>query len=131
MASYNKVILMGNLTRDPELKHSKSGVPVCNLTLAVNEKSKAGESTVFADVTLFNRTAEICCEYLNKGSPALIEGRLKLDQWTDTNGQKRSKLTVTGDKLVMLGGRTGNHEDNGHANPDAYNDDKPADDSPF
>ena len=111
MASYNRVILMGNLTRDIELRYIQSGSAVADVTLAVNDrrKSQSGEwieETTFVDVTLWGRTAEVASEYLSKGSPILIEGRLKLDQW-ETDGQKRSKLRVVGERMQMLGGRGG------------------------
>jgi len=110
MASYNRVILVGNITRDLELRYvSNGGMAVTELGLAVNDrrKNQAGEwveETTFIDVTLWGRTAEIANQYLSKGSPVLIEGRLKLDMW-ETDGQKRSKLRVVGEKMQMLGGR--------------------------
>lgn len=111
MASYNRVILMGNVTRPIELKYLQSGMAVTEIGLAVNDrrKSQTGEmieETVFVDVTLWGRTAEIAGEFLSKGSPVMIEGRLKLDTW-ETDGQKRSKLRVVGEKMVLLGGRGG------------------------
>ena len=111
MASFNRVILMGNLTRDIELKYTPSGTAVTDIGLAVNDrrKSASGEwvdETTFVDVTLWGRTAEVASEYLSKGSPVLIEGRLKLDTW-ETDGQKRSKLRVTGERMQMLGSRSG------------------------
>lgn len=110
-ASFNRVILVGNLTRDPELRYTPSGTAVSDIGLAVNDrrKNQAGEwvdETTFVDITLWGRTAEIASEYLTKGSSALIEGRLKLDTW-ETDGQKRSKLKVIGEKLQLLGGRDG------------------------
>jgi single-strand DNA-binding protein len=108
MASFNRVILVGNLTRDPELRYIPSGTAVSDIGLAVNDRVKKGDQwvdeTTFVDITLWGRTAEIANEYLSKGSPVLIEGRLKLDRW-EKDGQKFSKLKVTGDKLQMLGGR--------------------------
>ena len=109
MASYNRVILVGNLTRDIELRYLPSGMAVTDIGLAVNDrrKNQAGEwieETTFVDVTLWGRTAEVASEYLGKGSSVLIEGRLKLDSW-ETDGQKRSKLKVVGEKMKMLGGR--------------------------
>jgi single-strand DNA-binding protein len=108
MASYNRVILVGNLTRDPELRYIPSGTAVSDIGLAVNDRIKRGDQWVdeatFVDVTLWGRTAEIANEYLSKGSPVLIEGRLKLDRW-EKDGQKHSKLKVVGDKLQMLGSR--------------------------
>ena len=111
MASYNRVILLGNITRDIELKYIQSGTAVTEIGMAVNDrrKSPSGEwidETTFVDVTLWGRTAEVASEYLGKGSPVLIEGRLKLDQW-ETDGQKRSKLRVVADKMQMLGGKGG------------------------
>lgn len=111
MASFNKVILVGNLTRDVELKHTGGGTPVAEIGLAINEKIKnqSGEwveSATFVDVTLWGRTAEVAGQYLRKGSPVLIDGRLKLDQW-EKDGQKRSKLSVVCERMQMLGGKDG------------------------
>lgn len=110
MASYNRVILLGNLTRDVELRYLPSGMAVADLGLAVNDRRKGqnGEwvdETTFVDVTVWGRTAEVAGEYMSKGSPCLIEGRLKLDTWQANDGQKRSKLKVVGDKLQLLGAR--------------------------
>jgi single-strand DNA-binding protein len=111
MASYNRVVLVGNLTRDPELKYIPSGTAVAEIGLAINDRRKNPqgewvEETTFVDVTLWARTAEVAGEYLSKGSPVLIEGRLKLDSW-ETDGQKRSKLRVVAEKMQMLSGRGG------------------------
>jgi len=111
MASFNRVILLGNLTRDVEVKYLQSGMAVADIGLAVNDrrKNQAGEwveETTFVDVTLWGRTAEVAAEYLSKGSPILIEGRLRLDQW-ETDGQKRSKLRVTCERMQMVGGKGG------------------------
>jgi single-strand DNA-binding protein len=111
MASYNRVILVGNLTRDIELKYTPGGTAVTDIGMAVNDrrKSASGEwvdETTFVDVTLWGRTAEVASEYLGKGSPILVEGRLKLDTW-ETDGQKRSKLRVVCDRMQMLGGGAG------------------------
>jgi single-strand DNA-binding protein len=110
MASFNRVILLGNLTRDPELRYIPSGTAVTEIGLAVNDRRKAAngewvEETTFVDITLWGRTAEIATEYLSKGSPVLIEGRLKYDSWQDKDGQKRSKLKVVGDRMQLLGGK--------------------------
>lgn len=108
MASYNRVILVGNLTRDPELRYIPSGTAVSDIGLAVNDRVKKGDQwideTTFVDVTLWGRTAEIANEYLGKGSSVLIEGRLKLHTW-EKDGQKHSKLRVTCDRMQMLGGK--------------------------
>lgn len=111
MASYNRVILVGNLTRDPELRYIPSGTAVSDIGLAVNDRVKKGsewvDETTFVDVTLWARTAEVANEYLSKGSSVLIEGRLKLESWENNEGQKRSKLKVIADRMQMLGGRGG------------------------
>jgi single-strand DNA-binding protein len=108
MASFNRVILVGNLTRDPELRYIPSGTAVSEIGLAVNDRVKKGDQwvdeTTFVDVTLWGRTAEVANEYLSKGSNILIEGRLKLDTW-EKDGQKRSKLRVIAEKMQMLGSR--------------------------
>jgi single-strand DNA-binding protein len=109
MASFNRVILVGNLTRDPELRYIPSGTAVTDVGLAVNDrrKTQSGEwvdETTFVDVTLWGRTAEVASEYLSKGSPVLIEGRLKLDSW-EKEGKKFSKLRVVGERMQMLGGK--------------------------
>ncbi len=114
MASYNRVVLMGNLTRDPELRYIPSGTAVSEIGLAVNDRVKKNDQwvdeTTFVDVTLWARTAEVANEYLSKGSSVLIEGRLKLDTW-EKDGQKRSKLRVIADKMQMVGGRSGGASD--------------------
>ena len=106
--SLNRVFLGGNVTRDLELRHTPGGMPVLDLGLAINEKKKTPDgqyedSVVFVDCTAFQRTAEIAAEYLSKGSPALIEGKLRLDSWTTNDGQKRSKLKVVIDRLHLIG----------------------------
>jgi len=111
MASFNRVILVGNLTRDPELRYIPSGAAVTDIGLAVNDRRKNAQGewvdeATFVDVTLWSRLAEIASEYLNKGSPVLIEGRLKLDSW-EKEGKKQSKLRVVGEKMQMLGGKGG------------------------
>lgn len=111
MASFNRVILVGNLTRDPELKNLPSGTAVCELGMAVNRSWKDSdgnkkEEVTFVDVTLWGRVAEVAAEYLGKGRQVLIEGRLQLDQWDDKEtGKKRSKLKVIGEQMTMLGGK--------------------------
>lgn len=121
MASFNRVILLGNVTRDLEIKYLQSGMAVTEVGLAVNDRRKdqSGnwiEETTFVDVTLWGRTAEIAGEYLTKGSPVLIEGRLKLDTW-EKDGKKNYKMRVVGEKMQLIptgqgkgggGGRGGN-----------------------
>ena len=108
MASYNRVLLMGNLTRNPEIRYTPSGTAVADLGLAVNEtfKNKAGETVeqvCFVDVVVWGRQAETASEYLHKGSPVFVEGRLQLDQWENQQGEKRSKLRVRADRVQFLG----------------------------
>jgi single-strand DNA-binding protein len=110
MASYNRVVLLGNLTRDPELRYVGSGIAVTEIGLAVNDRVKRNEQwveeTTFVDITLWGRTAEVANEYLSKGSSVLIEGRLKYDTW-EKDGQKRSKLRVVGERMQMVGPKGG------------------------
>ena len=112
MASFNRVIIMGNLTRDPEVRYLSSGTAVCDIGVAVNRTwydKKAGqkkEEVTFVDVTLWDRTAEVAGEYLSKGRGVHIEGYLKMDEWQDkTSGAKRTKLKVVCDNMTMLPGR--------------------------
>ena len=113
MANLNKVMLIGNLTRDPELKYTPKGMAIAQLGLAVNrvwsnEAGEKQEEVTFIDVEMFGRKAEVAAEYLKKGRPVFIEGRLKLDSWDDkASGQKRSKLKVVGESLEFLGSREG------------------------
>ncbi len=108
MANYNKVFLMGNLTRDPELKYTPKGTAIVEIGLAINRKWKsetgeAKEEVTFVDVSAFGRTAEVIAQYLKKGRPIMIEGRLKFDQWDDKQtGQKRSKLRVVCESFEFL-----------------------------
>src|SRR5437868_3178620 len=111
MASFNKVILLGNLTRDPEIRYTPKGSAVCDLGLAVNrqctlDNGEKREEVTYVDVVLWARLAEIAGEYLKKGRPVFIEGRLQLDTWDDKqSGQKRSKLRVIGETMQLLGSR--------------------------
>ena len=110
MASFNKVILVGNLTRDPELRYTPKGTAIAKIGLAVNRswRSESGEQreeVTFVDVDIFGRTAENVGQYMRKGRPILIEGRLRLDSWDDKNtGQKRSRLGVVAETVQFLGG---------------------------
>ncbi|MBJ7326578.1 MAG: single-stranded DNA-binding protein [Chthoniobacterales bacterium] len=113
MASFNKVMLLGNCTRDPEVKYTPKGSAVTDLGLAVNrfyttDNGEKREETTFVDVTMWGRQAEIAGEYLKKGRPVFIEGRLQLDTWDDKQtGQKRSKLRVVCENFQLLGSRDG------------------------
>lgn len=106
MSSFNRVILMGNLTRDPELKYTASGTAICNIGLAVNRKYKSGEGlkddTCFVDITVWDKQGENCNQYLTKGSGVLIEGRLNFNTWTSQDGSKRSKLDVVAENVQFL-----------------------------
>ena len=110
MANFNKVILAGNLTRDPELRYLPKGTAVTEFGLAINRtwKTESGENkeeTTFVDITAFARTAEVIAQYYKKGRPILVEGRLKYDQWDDKqSGQKRSKLRVVCDSFQFIDG---------------------------
>src|SRR4029077_8844671 len=112
MANFNKVMLMGNLTRDPEIRYTPKGTAVAEIGLAINryfsgENGEKREETTFVDVTLWGRTAEIAGEYLKKGRPVFIEGRLQLDSWEDKqSGQKRSKLKIVGEEMQLIGPRS-------------------------
>ncbi|MGK0176622.1 MAG: single-strand DNA-binding protein, partial [Lentimonas sp.] len=109
MASFNKVILIGNLTRDPELRVTANGNSICKLGLAVNRSylmkdGERREETTFIDIDSFGKQAEVISKYMRKGRPLMVEGRLKLDQW-ESDGQKRSKLGVVLENFQFLGGR--------------------------
>ena len=113
MANLNKVMLIGNVTRDPEIRYTPKGTALVELGIAVNRRYTADngekrEETTFVDVTFWGRTAEIASEYLRKGRSVYVEGRLQLDSWDDKQtGQKRSKLRVVGEEMQMLGSREG------------------------
>jgi single-strand DNA-binding protein len=111
MANLNKVMLIGNLTRDPELRHTPKGTAVSEISLAIkriwnNDQGQKQEDVTFVDVTLWGRQAEVAQQYLTKGSPAYIEGRLQMDSWDDKEtGKKRTKMKVVGEVLQLLGNR--------------------------
>ncbi|MDR1284492.1 MAG: single-stranded DNA-binding protein [Opitutaceae bacterium] len=111
MASFNKVILMGNLTRDPELRVTPRGTPICSFGLAVNRKyrdesQQLREEVNFFDLEAWGKTGEIISKYMKRGDPLLVEGRLKYDQWEDKNtGQKRSKIKIIVETSQFIGGR--------------------------
>lgn len=113
MPNLNKVFLMGNVTRDPELRYIQSGTAVLTLGLAVNRRVKSADGqwkdeAAFIDVTVWGKQAENCAEYLAKGRPVLVEGHLRMDQWQDKKtGEKRSRLTVTAENVQFLGAPSG------------------------
>ena len=111
MANLNKVLLLGNVTRDPEVRYTPKGSAVCDLGVAVNrayttDSGEKHEEVTFVDVTLWGRTAQVASEYLKKGRPVFIEGRLQMDSWDDKQtGQKRTRLRVVAENMQLLGGR--------------------------
>ena len=108
MAAFNKVILVGNLTRDPELRYTPDGVAICNFSLAVNDSYRRGsegeskDETMFIDVTTFRKQAENCGQYLKKGRRVLVDGRLRLERWQAQDGANRSKHTVSANVVQFL-----------------------------
>ena len=132
MASFNKVILMGNLTRDPELRYTPKGTAIAKIGLAVNrvwtnEAGEKKEEVTFVDVDVFGRTAENVGQYMRKGRPIMVEGRLKLDQWDDKQtGQKKSKLGVVAETVQFLGSAPGAGEGGGSSAPAAPRTTRPA-----
>ncbi len=109
MANYNRVIIAGNLTRDPELRYIPNGQPVTNFTVAINRNytTQAGErkeETSFIPVVTWRKQAETCNQYLSKGSPVLVEGRLQQRSWENQEGQRKSVIEVVADRVVFLGG---------------------------
>ena len=123
MANFNKVMLMGNLTRDPELKYLPSGMAVTNLGLAVNrtwtdrESGEKKEEVCFVDLEAWGRTAETMNEYLQKGRTVFIEGRLRQQRWETDDGQNRSKHVVVIDSFQFVGGRQDGSEQGGYSQP--------------
>lgn len=116
MASFNRVIIIGNLTRDPEYKQLTSGQAVCRLGIATNRQFKNKQSgtttqeVCYIDCDVWGAQAESCRQYLQKGRPVLVEGRLKLDSWQDTNGQTRSKHSIVAERVQFLGSAQGSAE---------------------
>lgn len=134
-ASLNKVLLVGNLTKDPELRFVPSGQAVANLRLATNRKYKAAsgewkEEVTYVSVEVWGKSAEACGEYLKKGSPLLVEGRLKLKEWTAQDGQKRSVLEVVAERTQFLGTGGGQRRADGTAPSGDASDGPPPSDSP-
>lgn len=112
MGSLNKVLLLGRLTRDPELRYTPSGTAVADFGLAVSRAYKTAEgekkeSVTFVDITVWAKKAEICAEYLSKGRQVIVEGRLELDSWETQDGQKRSKLKVVAEDVQFIGSAPG------------------------
>ena len=141
MSNMNRVFLMGNLTRNPELRKTPSGISVSDLGLAVSEKyrNKAGEvveSVCFADIVVWGRQAETCGQYLAKGAPVMVEGRLQLDQWQTDKGEKRSRMRVRADRVQFLNRSRHGNEERQAASPsgsvaEVEREEIPADKMPF
>ena len=112
MANLNKVLLMGNLTRDPEVRYTPKGTAVGDLSIAINDSYKAQDGTIketvtYVDIEVWGRQAETCKQYLTKGRPVFVEGQLRLDQWETPQGEKKSRLKVRADRVQFLGGGPG------------------------
>lgn len=126
MASVNKVMLLGNLTRDPEIRYTPKGTAVTDLGMAINrvrtgDNGERIEEVTYVDVTLWGRQAELAGQYLGKGRPVFIEGRLQLDQWDDKqSGQKRSRLRVVGENMQFLPGGGGNQGGGNNGGGNSY-----------
>lgn len=124
MASFNKVMLIGNLTRDPEVRYTPKGSAVCDIGLAVNrvyssESGEKVEEVTFVDVVLWSKLAELAGKYLHKGRPVFIEGRLQMDSWEDKQtGQKRTRLRVVGEQMQFLGSPQGGERSGGGGGDD-------------
>ena len=141
--SFNKIILVGNLGRDPELRYTPQGTPVCSFTLATNEKRKdrAGENqdvTTWFRVTLWGRQAEAASQYLSKGRPVYVEGRLRVEEWTDRDSRQRYTLEVHATDMQFIGGRSDEtaasgirSEPNTASRPDTAGEEISDDDIPF
>lgn len=121
MADLNKVMLIGNLTRDPEVRHTPKGTAVGDLSMAINQSYKGQDGQIreevcYVDVVTWGRQAETCKEYLSKGSPIFVEGRLQLDQWETKEGEKRSRLRVRAERIQFLGrGKGGGSSSSSHS----------------
>lgn len=135
MSNLNKVFLIGNLTRDPELRYTPSGAPLAKFGLATNRKFKSGdewkEEVCFVDITVWGKQAENCSEYLSKGRSVCIEGRLSFSSWETDDGQKRSKLEVVGERVIFLGGSRGDAKEGGDGDQPTSDAQAVDDDVPF
>lgn len=138
MANFNKVLLLGNLTRDPELRFTAGGAAVASFGLAVNHKYKQGDEwkdeVCFVDITVWGKMAENCTEYLSKGRSVFIEGRLKYSSWESKDGQKRNKLDVVANMVQFLSRPGGGGEGSDYSSSDTQGGEGPppeGDDIPF
>ena len=117
MVSFNRVVLAGNLTRDPDLRFTNDGIPVCNLGLAVNRVRSKSEEVDFFDVTAWRELGETVANYKKKGDPVLVEGRLQFRSWEAQDGSKRSKVDVVADTVQFLSGPNGGAQNGGSSSP--------------
>ena len=122
MASLNKVLIIGRLTRDPELRYTPQGTAVCDIRLAVDDGRRESKRTCFIDVVCWRKIAESVAEYLSKGREVLIEGRLHLDEWTDQNNSKRSKIKIICERCQFMsrGSRDGSYKREGDGDGDDH-----------
>ena len=122
MASFNKVILIGNLTADPELKQTNTGLSVCNFSLAINRRTKAdaGQNVDFINVVAWRQTAEFVAKYFKKGRPLLVCGQLQTRTWTDAQGNKRYSTEVVADEVTFVENKSSGAGEGGSYAPDAY-----------
>jgi single-strand DNA-binding protein len=105
MANYNRIVLVGNLTRDPEMRNITSGDAVTKFAIAVNRKTRQGDEATFFDVTAWRKLAETCIQYLHKGDPVLVSGRLVIRKYTNRDGIQATAVEVEADEMQMLGGK--------------------------
>ncbi len=116
MSTFNRIIVVGNLGRDPELRYSPQGLPVCSFSLATNERQKdkqTGElvdSTIWYRANIFGRKAEVAAQYLQKGSPVYVDGKLKPEEWTDRDGKARFTLNINASDFNFIGNTNGREE---------------------
>ncbi len=122
MAGLNKMTIIGNLGRDPEVRYTPDGLAVTNFTVAVNERVKGEDRTIWFKVVAFGRTGEVCGEYLSKGRQVYVEGQLRPDEWEDRDGNKRFSLEITASKVVFLSGKgdAGSGSDYGSGRDHSY-----------
>jgi len=126
MLGYNHIVLVGNLTRDPEIRYVASGAPVTKFSIAIGHKTKGGEGVTFVSIVAWNKLAEICNTYLKKGATVLVDGRLHIREYEDKDGARRTATEIVANNLRMLDKRG-----TGEAAPEAIDDEQPEDEPPF
>ncbi|MGE4300845.1 MAG: single-stranded DNA-binding protein [Victivallaceae bacterium] len=110
MPNFNHCTVMGHLARNPELKYTQSGSPICEITIAVSRKSKDREDVCFVDIVVWGKAGESCQKYLTKGKCAMVDGYLKQDTWTDNSGNRRSKIRIVAESVQFIGGNRTEHD---------------------